>query len=463
MFSRVSLAILALGLSGLAVLRADPPDPDVAGSLPEDYLPGLRPMIAAALKESPEMIKDALSIAIADAQKLYNGIGPMLPQVQAQMQYGENWSAVAANAAASTSNKGFYYDLHLTQPIFQWGQLKNQLTVQKIQAAISRRQYASAFEQFVQTLRSQYLGLITAKLEARNAGFLHDLARRSLAEVRSRIKAGTVNGGEIASAELGEAQAALDEERAKASYAFARREFARELGVRRIADEAVPTQVPAPRFSDAAAQTLLARLLRSGARYTPDAQTLLLNIRQEDLSYQIAKVSQLPMLSIRLDVNQQNWTNATTASVSQTAITSENYYLQAQWDIFDGFETRGRKEEALDRRRQLERQLRITADTLMDQAQNQERTVKFAWDQLAISERQYQLAQESLRTAEGDLARGVGSDDAVDSSRAASNAYELGLMNSRSRFLSSWCDFLSQVGADPIMNQLPARYVRLVK
>lgn len=467
---RAVLLLLALAWAGFGAARGEPSDPGVTGTLPEDYLPGLRAYLDNALRQSPEMIKDALDIDVADAQKLYNGIAPMLPHVGASMTYGDNWLEpgrrdpfLAFASASSTVNQGSFYDVNFQQPVFKWGQLKNQLQVQKIQVAITERSYADAYQSFVNTLRSQYLGLITAKLEARNARYVHELAQRQLAAVRQQIKEGTATNGALAGAQIAEAQANLGAEQADESYAFARREFAREVGIKDIADGAIPDAVPEPRFSEPAAELLLASLLSTGARYTPQAQALLMNIRSQELQYKIQKVQQLPMISITADMNQQNQVVGAGSTVQQTAITNQSYYLRADWDVFDGLATHGRKEEALLRRRQLERELKMTADELMDQAQNQERMVKFAWDQLAITTQVYGQAQVQLAVSKDDLKRGVGSTDAVDNNRLGLYNAEVNLMNDRARFLAAWSGFVAEVGHDPAMDRLPRRYVEPVR
>lgn len=462
MFSRALLAVLGLGLVGLAALRGDPPDPGIAGTLPEDLLPSLGPILDAALHESPQMVTDALDIDIANAQKLSQGIAPMLPQAGASVYYGQNWSAIAHNLGANTATQGLYYDFNVNQKIFQWGQLKDQLAIQKLQVALQQRHFADAYEGFVNALRAQYMALIAEKLDLRNQRFLHDVTVRNLAAVQQRIKAGAASSGEIAAAQLYEAQAALNLEQADANFDFDRKQFARQLGRKDFPADQVPDTIPAPTYNPAAAQALLADLLSTGARYTPQAQEALLQIKQQDYALRKIKVQQRPMISMGGDINQQNQTNATPQAVQLTAVTNESYYIRADIDVFDGFRTRGQRREAQLERRKQEEQLAITADQLMDQAQRAERSVKFAWDGLKIAEQQYELAALALKTSEGDLRRGVGSQDAVDTNRANAESMESNLIRSRAHFLTVWSDFVNQVGHDPAIDRLPARYVRPV-
>ncbi len=436
----------------------------MAGTLPEDYLPGLRPLLDGAVRQSPEMIGEAIQIDVANAQKLFNGVAPMMPHMYSWVQYGQDKSAVASNTSASVTNKGYYYDLNFNQPVFKWGQLKYQLDIAKIGVELAQRSYADAYQRFVNALRGQYIDLIIAKLAARNSRFIHEIAVRQLELARSGMKAGTLTPGQVAGAEMSEGGSALEAERNDENYAFARRQFARHIGQSDFPDAEVPDTLPAPRYAPDLAKALLADLLSTGARYTSSVQTQLLNIRSSKLQYQILRVRQLmPMISIQADLNQQNQTNATPNSVQQTAITNESYYLRADIDVFDGLETRGRKQEALLNRRRAERSLKIAVDEIMDQAQNQERNLKFLWDALVIDSRRFELSNEGLRTAEDDFKRGVASTDQVAAAQVDNHNSEIALMQSRERFLTTWADFVAQVGYDPAMDKLPARYVRPVQ
>jgi hypothetical protein len=70
------------------------------------------------------------------------------------------------------------------------------------------------------------------------------------------------------------------------------------------------------------------------------------------------------------------------------------------------------------------------------------------------------LAQDAVRLAREDLRLGVSSEAVVAASLAAFHASDVAALYARSDFLTRWSDFVSIVGADPVMQNLPARYVR---
>lgn len=458
------LLVSALCVAGpAAALRADEPDYAVDGTMPEDYLPALKTLITEALKQSPAMLAKELDINIANAQKLYNGIAPMLPNANGWLQYGTDISQVANNSSANNRNTGFYYDVQAHQTIFQWGQLRNQLQQSKINVAISERNYASAYQEFVQQMRRQYLQLILDKISLRNAQFDAKAAARRQDEAHERLKRGAIDPGQVMGYDLEAGDAKLQAETNEQTYLFDRRQLAREVGRKDLGDDEIPLSVPEPKYSGAAASELLAELLRTGARYAADSQIALLQINNAKLQYKYQKVNLLPKLSMQGEVNQSNQTNATPNSVSQTAVVNEIYFVRADWLIFDGLATRGRKQEALLRRRQAERNLQISADADMDAAQNAQRMAELSWEALGYAKTRYDVTQSIYQRAQDDLKRGATSEEAVAIQQRSAYGQDFLLTNARVLFLANWSSFVRLTVHDPVMNNLPARYVRPVQ
>jgi outer membrane protein TolC len=455
--------LIGLAAAGTALSRAADPDPDVQGSMPEDYFPGLKAMIDQALKQAPSVVLNQMNIEVAQAEKLSNGIAPMLPHLGGFIYGGAQNQAAANNSGGSQRSTGFYYDVLFGQPVFQWGQLKNGLLTQKVQVAIAERNYATVYLTFAQTLRSRYLGLIAGKIALRNAQFVLELEKRANVAVQEQLKAGLVTAASAMGPEMQQEGAQIAAESSEQSYLFARRQLARLIGRPDISDAEIPSTVPAPRFSSGAAANLTSDLLRTGARYTPEAQLGLLNIRTWDLNYRINKVNLLPRVSLTAEVNQQNLAQVNGGVVSQNAVTTQSYYVRADWNIFDGLATRGRKQEALVRRRQAERDLKIKVDATEDAVQNGQKLVELAWRSLELSTRTDEINHATLQRAIEDYAVHTGSEAAVQSARANAYASEYTLALTRSNFLGQWSDFVALVGHDPAINNLPARYVRPVQ
>jgi len=457
---------LALALVLSAASRADAPDAPVAGTLPEDYIPGLRVLIETGLKQSPEMIVRELTVAVADAQRVEGGLSPLLPHLSSNLYYGAYQTSVSGNSGANSRNSGVFGGVNLSQNLFQWGALRNQLEVQKVAEQITQRNYAEGYRGFVNTLRRQYLALIVTKINLRNSRYILDLDRKALEVANEKLRTGAIAPTDMLGPRLDVERAELAVDRAAQAYRSARVALAHQAGLTDISDDGIPAEIPEPKYPAETASALLTELLREGARNTYLAQIDELNVRQWDLRYRIAKVRLLPQFSANAALSQQNQTNATPGStgvppsVSQTALTTESYSVNAQWNMFDGLATRGAKLEALNSRRIAERQLQIATDEIMSQAQNLQRSVDFAWRALHISETEWASANGALSYTQTELKNGNVSQDTVDGARNSLYANDSSRAAARAEFLAAWSDYVSLVGADPAMNNLPIRYVR---
>lgn len=446
------------GWAGAA--RAQEMGPGVGGTMTEDYLPALRPLIDAALKESPDLIANELRVEAAEATKLKDGTSHLLPQLSSYIQYGEDSQAVSANAGNSNRNQGFTYYANATQPIFQWGALKNQLADQQIMVATSEKDYAESYRLFIGDLRRSYLDLVGKKISLRNLRLGLKMSGDALTLANEQLKSGALPAGAIVGPQLADAQAQLNVEQAELAYVVARHDFARRLARPDLPEDAVVADVPAPRFSPEAAQALLAEFLSGGGQVTAAVQRSVLNVSHWDLQYRIAKVNLLPKLSVQASVQQQNQSTVINNTVTQNFVTTQQYYMVANWNIFDGLFTRGWKRQTSFQKQIAQHDLQVTIDATLEGAQNAEKQLEFAWRQLRITDTRAQIAQGELDQTEDAVKRGATAPSTLDAARSRAYDAQANLAHDRGAFLSSWSDFVSLVGHDPAMRNLPSRYVR---
>src|SRR5688572_8729529 len=118
-------------------LRAQPTS--VAGTLPEDYLPELKEILATALKRSPDVIAKEFERLVQEA-KLIQVKAALLPSLGGNFNYGITQTATAgAGDANSQKSKddGFFYNFGVNQAIFHWGALKNQTLAARINVLVT--------------------------------------------------------------------------------------------------------------------------------------------------------------------------------------------------------------------------------------------------------------------------------------------------------------------------------------
>lgn len=426
--------------------------------LPEDLMPQLRPILKAAMSQSPQMIQSNLSIAAAEATRIQVRAG-MLPGVYASGNYSQNKTAIASAAAYSSTSSGLFYNLSINQPVFQWDALRNRYKSGVIGVKIAKHQYAEAYRLLLVSLRSQFLSLVTLKITLRNAEYALKQAQDALALAEVNLKAGKISHEAMLEPRLGVDQARLERDRAAENLENARRLFSLSAGVDQLDADQIPDKVPTPVYAPQLVTGLLERFVDGGVDETPSALTYKGYIRQADLDYRIAKVNLLPKFSFSASIGQQNVTNAGPNYVSQEAITSNNWNIVGSWAIFDGLSTRGQKLAALSRRRQYERSLKTVDARAVAQARDLCKNLGFDWRAEQIFQTRHDVSVTQVKRAEADLKTGKTSQTAVD--KAQENAYdlELKLANYRKAFFDDWSQFLSTTCVDPMLQEVPAGYL----
>lgn len=89
----------------------------IAGSLPEDYLPELKVIMGAALRQSPQIIAKEIEIEQAKAG-LMGANSRRLPGVGGNLNLASNATATTSNLSTRTRDSGLFYNLAVSQPIF---------------------------------------------------------------------------------------------------------------------------------------------------------------------------------------------------------------------------------------------------------------------------------------------------------------------------------------------------------
>jgi outer membrane protein TolC len=450
-----------------AVMMAQASSP--VGGLPEDLLPELRPILRNAILRSPQMLTNDIYVAQAEANRYSTDAG-LWPSIYANAGYNQYSSATDLGGTRSVSDTaGLSYSVGGSQPLFHWGALKYRSEVGRISVRIAERQYAEAYRLLAGTIRSQYLALIGKKASLRYARYALDRAEKNLLVEEAKFKEGTISPGELIVPRMSLADARLTADKAVADYESSKRMLARLAGMTEIAEETIPLEVGKPTHLANSANELLRVFQKEGPGVTNQGMVYLMTLRQSDLNYRIAKTGLYPKFSFSMNYglsfqDQVVPATGTTGSfVLQSEISSFSYGVNASWTIFDGFATRGAKLAALASKRSTERLLQSYADTTNDSVDSMHKQLEFAMRSLELSEQRYGLAKASVDRTNEDFRLGLTSQSAVDSASSSLLYANITLISARSDYLLRWAEFVSQVGADPVMANLPARYVRPLK
>jgi outer membrane protein TolC len=239
-----------------------------------------------------------------------------------------------------------------------------------------------------------------------------------------------------------------------------RRTFARLVGRADFSEDEIPTDIPKPTYSAETVGRMLAALLRDGAKSTFAAQVAQLRIQEADLNYRIAKVRLLPKFNAGADYSVRNNTTASTTSVSQEGIVQQSVAVSGNWNIFDGFATKGAKLEALATKRLHERELQIAVETTLDSAQKLERDLALDAREMAQTDVRSTLAAAAVGRVKDEIKLGNLRPTALEEANVNLYTAEFNNANARAQFLWHWSEFVSLAATDPVVNNLPSHYGR---
>ena len=453
---RLPITLLLL-LAVAAPVWAEAPSLD--GTLPEDYLPGLKPFLKAAVERSPTTINASIGLAQAEAGR-YLQAAALWPSLSAYSQYTVTTESIAQNSTLSTTGKGFFYGASINQPIFEWGAYKNQAQIGSLGVKIAQRQFADAYRSLAVTIREQYMGLVYKKKYLLNARFQQKIAEEQLAAQHARFEAGSVSEAELQGFNMNVDDATLAADRADEDFHYAKRVFARLVGIDDPSDDAIPSELPHPDYSASLADTVLTGFVGEGIESTFQNEVYHMMLEQQDKSYSIAKVRLLPKLNAGANYSYSQNTSLGQNYISVEAIKTETYNIGANWTIFDGFSTRGAKLSALESRRSIERMRQTYIDNTIDTITYMRHQLGFSQRAMALSEVRNALIEAQVKRLGDDKALGYASQATIDAGVLTLDSTQYNMAVARSGFLSQWVEFISLAGLDPAIANVPSRYVR---
>jgi outer membrane protein TolC len=459
-FQRAFLgAVFTILFSATAVCLQAAEAENVAGTMPEDYLPELKAILVGAFKRSPELIAREFERVVQEARVTMTKAS-RLPQVGGNFDYGITQTATASNTSSQSRNTGAQYSFSVGQALFHWGALKNEVEIARINLEVSNKDTERMYREVSLALRKAYMALIVEKARVRHAREALELVRADVAVAQARKQDGTLSGAVVAGEEMREREVALGVERAEVEFAANRRRFALVAGMREIPEDSIPGEIPKPTFPEPLAAAIAAETLRENARSTLEYEIYELRLREALLRQKIVNTRLLPKFGVGASYSLRNNTEVNGILVNQQAVTEQRVAVSGSWNIFDSFATSGAKREAAANRRSLEQRKISDIDALLQRVQTLERTLKLDSRQIALADTRHAIAVEGGKlVAEGVSLGNLPKADVERAEIGILQAYASS-MEARAAFLNRWTEFVATAGADPILNDLSDRNVR---
>lgn len=450
---RLPITLLLVVVAGRLCAEA----PSVTGTLPEDYLPGLKPLLKEAVERSPTTISSSIALAQAEAGR-YLASSVLWPQLGLTRDYAMTRERVS-NGLPSSS-KGLFYSASLSQPVFHWGAYRDRAIIGDLTEKVAEKNFAEAYRTLATLIREQYMGLISKKIALRNERFRQKIAEESLAAQKVRLESGTSSQSELQGYQMALDEQTLVGDRAQEEYDYGIRLLTRLVGIDALSDDSIPLEIPHPEYSAALADAVLAGFVGEGIESTFQSEVYKMYLKEQDLQYSIAKVGLRPNVNAAATYGFSNYTAASANTVNQYGLQSEAFSLSASWTIFDGFATRGAKLSALASKRLYERQRQSYIDTTIDGITYLRHQIGYSQRAMAFAEVHDALIEVQVKRLDEDKALGYASQATIDAGLLNAYATQYLMHGARADYLGHWAEFISLAGIDPAISNISKRYVR---
>ena len=450
-------ALCAVAIMALLLPASEGAQPlDFAGTMPEDYLPELKAILTTAYQRSPQVMAAEFERVVTEARVGVAKAG-RLPSVGGSFSFAMNQTAISGDQNSQTRDNGFFYNLSASQALFQWGAIKNSVDSARINLLVAQKSYTVAARELGVILRRSYLALVVEKARLRQAAEALRIMRDDISVLAERRERGAVSSAALEGEKLRMREVQLEYNRAAAEFEANRSRFARLAGLPELPEARVADQIPRPAYSPDLAAATTATLLRNGAKSTLEYEIYDLRVRDATLRHQIEKVRLYPKIYAGAGFSLENSTTVVLNRVNQQAVQRASASIYAQWNIFDGFATRGVVREALAAKQLQERRMAVDLEGIMQNAQILERSLKLDVEQLELVEIRQTLAVEVRRRAAEEVALGNQPKGDVERAQIGILQAEARTQESRAAFLGRWSEFVALAASDPLLTNPPSR------
>lgn len=421
-------------------------------ALPERLLPGLNPYLQNAISQSPALLNRNIDLEIAENSRIGARAG-LLPSLTADYRAVQARDD-RADVSTTLSVHKIFYDVTLTQPLFHWGERRNNYRMSLIRQKLAGRQFGEAYRMVAGEIRGLYLRLIVQKLRVERYRLERDFAAATLREAEAGLAAGLISANDVIGPRLRAESTQIDFERTGIDMENARRSFAHLTGTPTIPDEELPDAVPELADDLAPYERILADFLKLEEPPALSAFAARQEIEIERLNLQNQRTRLRPKFNLVAGFTQDEH-SYTLNTAQRFAVNSTYVGFSMRWQIFDGFAARSAVRNSLALLRQKENTYKQQVQDLAAQAQAQKQQIYYAARNMSVRDRQLALAHKRQAEREEQLRHGqISANDVKYASFGLLDA-RMEAYNARIDFLARIAEFLGTVNQDPVTARLP--------
>ncbi len=420
--------------------------------LPEAVFPELKDLLGRSAEASPRMIEEALremevrGEAEAAGSRIY-------PSITGNLRYVgrvEERSDLNGHRTSGQPQAG----LLLRQPLYHWGALRAESRAGRIREEIATHNRAEAYRLLALEIRSRYLDLVLQSRGIEVATAERDLLQEELRVSESLLERDEIALDAVRETRLAAEEASLRLDRLRRESEFSHAAFARLVGDETGFPESFPDVVPPLDTGYSGSEYRFGVLARREDGYRPGLETARQRALEAENRRDAERSRVRPNLNLVAGVTQDQVAVFDRSDIDRTVLFAG---VEVRWNIFDGFEARGRRAAATARQRLEERRLDREERERAAGIERIESSLLFAERELKLAESRLELAGESLERKSGEFDEGRLSEKDLARARIEYMRTELAVIERRAEYLMMFAEYLSEAGFDPIMDSFAAR------
>ncbi len=339
--------------------------------------------------------------------------------------------------------------LMVRQPLYHWGALRAESRVGRIRQAIAEHNRAEAYRLLALEIRGQFLDLVVRAKELEVAAYEHELAEQELRRGERLLEREEIAQEEVRELRLNAEEHQLRKERREAEYRLAERDFSRVVGVEVTEDTGIPAGVPYLGVEASDEPSRFRELIRKDGRYLPRMDAARKRVDEAESRRDAERSRVRPQLNLVAGVTQDQVAVFDRGDIDRTVGFAG---LEVTWNLFDGYEARGRRAAANARRRMEEQRRNREEREWAAEVERLESTLGFLQRELNLAEDRLVLERERLERDERALEAGRISSREMSLARIEYMQRELAATERRAEYLMGFAEFLSEAGFDPVMD-----------
>ncbi|WP_309006208.1 TolC family protein [Pelagicoccus sp. SDUM812005] len=365
---------------------ADP----MQGRLPEDLIPQLNEVIAAALEGSESMLLREYFEEEAEGRRI-SARAAVLPSFRTNVAFRQEKDLEDVDGAGYENR--VVYNVTVSQPIYHWGTRRSEKELGELQREAERLNTEVTASKVVAQARLDFMRLIVTKQRRDRARLDLEQAVAQLDFQREQVKAGTASESSLLRLELDVERKDLNALRAQSDFEYRLEELANFAAMPADKLEGLAVGV-VPRveiLQEAEIASLVAyydRAIEQDERIKQSELDIEANKRHLD----IARKTLLPKLDAELGLSS----NALDLDGTRREQEYSYFGLSVGWTVFDGFRKQGKTREALSRLLRAERAKRLGEERLVLNFDRLLRRLEIEGRGLAIEERVLESALQEL-------------------------------------------------------------------